>query len=88
MLWALLAFIIVGSTKYVTSVRLRALHDRMHEDHEVAEDLRRQLSQVADKRELLRSQTEILAAKVNALTNVVQNLERTLSRSSAPAASD
>jgi predicted nucleic acid-binding Zn-ribbon protein len=81
MLWAILAFIIVGSTKYVTSMRLRALHERMQQDHQVMRELRHHLSQVGDKEEALRSQAEALVAKVNALTNVVHTLERALSKS-------
>lgn len=86
MIWAALAFLLVASTKYLTSTRLRNLRDRMQRERQGADDLRRQLSQVAEKESVLKSQTDQLVQKVTHLTSIVANLERAL-RGPARAAS-
>jgi hypothetical protein len=88
MLWAILAFVIVAATKYRTSLRLRTLRERMQQDQRATDDLRRKLGQVAQNEDVLRAQTGALVAKVTALHNVVQNLERKLSKASSVRASE
>ena len=65
-------FILVGLTKYLTSLRLRNLR--------VADDLRKQLSEVVEKETVLKDETEKLMSKANTLHNIVVNLERSLER--------
>ena len=59
MIWAILTFILVALTKYLTSLRLRSLRlrnlrDKVQRDQRAADDLRKQLSEVAEKETVLR----------------------------------
>ena len=76
MIWAVLTFILVGLTKYLTSLRLRNLRDKFQSDQRDADDLRRQLSEVVEKETVLRDETEKLMSKANTLHNIVVNLEQ------------
>ena len=78
MIWSLLAFTIVAATKYLTALRLRNLKEKIHRDQRTAEDLKRELTQVAEKESDLKTQTEQLVSKATALQNIVSNLERSL----------
>ena len=49
MIWAALTFILVGLTKYLTSLRLRNLRDKVQSDQRDADDLRKQVSEVVEK---------------------------------------
>ena len=80
MIWAVLTFILVGLTKYLTSLRLRNLRDKVQSDQRDADDLRKQLSEVVEKETALRDETEKLMSKENTLHNIVVNLERSLER--------
>ena len=53
MIWAVLSFILVGLTKYLTSLRLRNLRDKVQSDQRDADDLRKQLSEVVEKETVL-----------------------------------
>lgn len=81
MLWALLAFLVVGATKYFTSLRLRKLREQVFKDRQMTEELRTVLSQVAEKESYLKTQTEELVNKVTVLNNIVSTLERSVPRS-------
>lgn len=80
MIWAVLTFILVGLTKYLTSLRLRNLRDKVQSDQRDADDLRKQLSEVVEKETVLKDETEKLMGKANTLHNIVVNLERSLER--------
>ena len=74
MFWAVPTFILVGLTKYLTSLRLRNLRDKVQSDQRDADDLRKQLSEVVEKETVLKDQTEKLMSKANTLLNIVVNL--------------
>ena len=80
MIWAVLTFILVGLTKYLTSLRLRNLRDKVQSDQRDADDLRKQLSEVIEKETVLKDETEKLMSKANTLHNIVVNIERALER--------
>lgn len=80
MIWAALTFILVGLTKYLTSLRLRNLRDKVQSDQRDADDLRKQLSEVVEKETVLKDETEKLMGKANTLHNIVVNIERSLER--------
>ena len=80
MIWAVLTFILIGLTKYLTSLRLRSLRDKVQSDQRDADDLRKQLSEVVEKETVLKDETEKLMGKANTLHNIVVNLERSLER--------
>lgn len=81
MIWSLLAFTIVAATKYLTSLRLRNLRERIHRDQRDAEELKRTLDQAAEKESDLKTQTEQFVTKATALQNIVANLEHSLQKS-------
>lgn len=80
--WVVLGFLVVAVTKYLTSLRLRGLAERMHREHADANELRHALVQAEERETALKTETEKLHAKVSALRNIVANLERSLSRHS------
>ena len=80
MIWAALTFILVGLTKYLTSLRLLNLRDKVQSDQRDADDLRKQLSEVVEKETILKDETEKFMGKANTLHNIVVNIERSLER--------
>lgn len=78
--WVVIGLLVVAITKYLTSVRLRGLSDRMHREHADAQELRHVLVQAEEKETQLKTETERLQTKVSGLRNVVGNIERSLSR--------
>ena len=80
MIWAVLTFVLVGLTKYLASLRLRNLRDKVQSDQRDADDLRKQLSEVVEKETVLKDETEKLMGKANTLHNIVVNIERSLER--------
>ena len=76
MIWAALTFILVGLTKYLTSLRLRNFRDKVQSDQRDADDLRKQLSEVVEKETVLKDETEKLMGKAKTLHNIVINIER------------
>ncbi len=80
MIWSILTFILVALTKYLTSLRLRNLRDKVQRDQRVADDLRKQLTEVAEKESTLKDETEQLMGKASTLHNIVSNLERSLEK--------
>jgi len=85
-IWVVLGFLVVAITKYATSVRLRHLTERVHQDQQDASQLRYKLAEAAERETQLKTETERLQAKVTALRNVVSNLEKSLQRYSGPVA--
>ena len=85
--WVILGFLVVAATKYLCSLRLRNLADKMQRDQQDTSELRYQLVQAEEREHQLKSETERLQAKLTALRNVVGNLERSLQRFVAPASS-
>ena len=84
MIWAVLAFLLVAVTKYLTAIRLRRVRDQLEADHQAADELRQLLGQVAEKEGLLRAQAESLMAKQAALHKVVVSLEHALRHPNEP----
>ena len=87
LLWLILGAMVVGITKYITSIRLRSMADRMQRDHQDAGELRFQLAQAEEQGSQLNTEANRLKTKVMALSNVVTNLEKTLQRHSVPRSS-
>ena len=80
-LWAIFCFIVVAVTKYLTSLRLRTLKERIEKDQQDAAELRRVLSQASEKEGQLKSEYEGIEKKLTALRNIIVNLERSHQRS-------
>ena len=82
MIWAILIFLLVGLTKYFTSLRLRKLRDQVQRDQRITDDLKKQLTEVTKKESTLKDEGETLMSKVSIMHNIVLNLERSFERSS------
>ena len=54
MLWTILTGLLVALTKYLTSLRLRNLRDKIQKDQKDASSLKQQLFDVSEKEELLK----------------------------------
>jgi len=80
--WVVLGILVVAITKYLTSVRLRGLTDRMYREHANTSELRQELVQVEEKETQLSKEAERLDRKVQGMRSVVGNLERSLQRHS------
>ncbi len=80
MIWAILTFLLVALTKYYTSLRLRKLHDKVQHDQSITDDLRKQLTEVAEKESTLKDETEALMSKASIMHNIVTNLELSLNK--------
>ena len=78
--WVLLGILVVSITKYLTSVRLRGLAEKVQREHKDADDLRHVLVQHSERESLLKSETGRLEAKLTALRNAVVSMERQLQR--------
>ncbi len=78
--WVLLVFLLVATTKYATSIRLRHLRQRMERDKRTADDLSRVLNMAAEREGELKSETAGLQTKLTTLRNIVANLERAILR--------
>lgn len=77
-IWVILGVMMVAISKYVASIRLRGLADRMQRDHHDAGELRFRLAQAAEKGSQLSTETNRLKSKVMALRNAVASLEKSL----------
>ncbi len=78
--WAVLSFLVVAVTKYLTDVRLRRLRERIHKDQEDAKELQRMLNHVSEKEEEVKAENEQLMAELTAMRNINVNLERSFNR--------
>jgi uncharacterized protein YlxW (UPF0749 family) len=78
--WVVLGGLVIFTTKYLTSVRLRGLTDRMQCEQTDALELRHVLVLAEEKETQLKTETERLQTKVSGLRNVVATLERSLQR--------
>ena len=78
--WVLLVFLLVATSKYATSVRLRHLRQRMGRDKQTADDLSRVLDMASEREGELKSETAGLQTKLTTLRNIVANLERAILR--------
>ena len=78
--WVVLGGLVIFTTKYLTSVRLRGLTDRMQRKQTGALELRHVLVLAEEKEMQLKTETERLQTKVSGLRNVVATLERSLQR--------
>lgn len=80
MIWTILTCLLVALTKYLTSVRLRNLRDKIQKDQKDASDLKRLLFEASEKEELLESEQKKLMTKAAALHTVLGNLERSIQK--------
>ena len=78
--WVVVGFVIVSITKYLTSIRLRSLAEKMQRERSDASELRTLLIQAEEKEGALLSAAETLQSKLSALKNVVGNIERSVLR--------
>ena len=78
--WVVLGGLVIFTTKYLTSVRLRGLTDLMQREQTGALELRHVLVLAEEKEMQLKTETERLQTKVSGLRNVVATLERSLQR--------
>lgn len=78
--WMVVGFVIVAITKYLTSIGLRSLAEKMQRERHDASELRRLLLQAEEKGNALQSDAETLQTKLGALKNVVGNIERSVQR--------
>ena len=76
--WIVVGFLIMALTKYLTSVRIRTLTERVHRDQQESTELRYVLVEAEEKESKLKSETEKLQAKLTALRNVVATLQRSV----------
>ena len=76
--WGVLGLLVVAATKYLTAIRLRGLTQRMHQEHQDANDLKHVLMEASEKETELRSETGALQSRITALQSAVGNLERSL----------
>jgi hypothetical protein len=76
--WVVVGFVIVAITKYLTSIRLRSLAEKMQRERHDASELRSLLIQAEEKENL--GDADKLQSKLTALKNVVSNIERSVSR--------
>jgi len=77
--WVVLGGLVIFTTKYLTSVRLRGLTDRMQREQTDALELRHVLVLAEEKETQLKTETERLQTKVSGL-RIVATLERSLPR--------
>ena len=78
--WLVIGFLVMALTKYLTAVRLRTLAERAQRDQQESTELRYVLVEAAEKETKLKTETERLQAKLTALRNVVNNLQRSIQR--------
>jgi len=78
--WVVVGFVIVAVTKYLTSIRLRSLAEKMQRERNDASELRSLLIQAEEKENALLSEADTLQNKMTALKNVVGNIERSVQR--------
>ncbi|MFC1526719.1 hypothetical protein ACFL6X_07920 [Candidatus Latescibacterota bacterium] len=85
--WVVLGFLLVATTKYLCSLRLRNLAEKMQRDQQDTSELRYQLVQAEEREHQLKSETDRLQAKLAAMRSVVANLEKSLQRFTSTGAS-
>ncbi len=78
--WVVVGFVIVAITKYLTSIRLRSLAEKMQRERHDASELRSILVQAEEKESALLGDADTLQNKLTALKNVVGNIERSVQR--------
>jgi predicted nucleic acid-binding Zn-ribbon protein len=79
-IWVVVAFLLVATTKYFTSLRLRGLQEKMQREQQNATDMKIALDQVSEREGKLREDLEKAQARLTTMRNVVANLERTLQK--------
>ncbi|MFL2540368.1 MAG: hypothetical protein ACJ0UT_00055 [Candidatus Latescibacterota bacterium] len=80
MIWTLLTFLLVALTKYITSLRLRNLRDKVQQDQQVADELRKKLTEFVEKESILKDEAEQLMGKANTMHNLISNIERSIEK--------
>ena len=78
MIWTLLTFLLVALTKYITSLRLRNLRDKVQLDQQVADELRKKLTEFVEKESILKDEAEQLMDKANTMHYIISNIERSI----------
>ena len=79
----LLTFALVALTKYVTSIRLRNLRDKIRKDQSEAERLRHLLFQSIESEEIIEKEKKDLTLKMSAFCGLIANLHSSLSAAKA-----
>lgn len=77
-IWPLLTIALVALTKYVTSIRLRNLRDKIQKDRNEADHLRQLLAQSVEKEESIENEKKELMLKATALRTLIANLHNSL----------
>ena len=80
MIWTLLTFLLVALTKYITSLRLRNLRDKVQQDQQVADELRKKLTEFVEKESILKDEAEQLMGKASTMHNIILNTERSIEK--------
>lgn len=76
MIWLLIVFSLIAVTKYLTSLRLRNLRDKIQKDQKDATDLRQLFISAVEKDEVLEAERDKLMKKSVALHTVVNNMKK------------
>lgn len=82
-IWPLLTFALVALTKYVPSIRLRNLRDKIRKDQSEAERLRHLLFQSIESEEIIEKEKKDLTLKMSAFRGLIANLHSSLSAGKA-----
>ena len=82
-IWPLLTFALVALNKYVTSIRLRNLRDKIRKDQSEAERLRHLLFQSTESEEIIEKEKKDLTLKMSAFRGLIANLHSSLSAGKA-----
>lgn len=77
-IWPLLTFALVALTKYVTSIRLRNLRDKIRKDLSEADDLRHLLFQSIESKEIIETEKKELTQRMGAFRDLIANLHSAL----------
>lgn len=86
MIWLIIVFALIALTKYLTSIRLRNLRDKIHKDQKDATDLRQLFISAVEKDEILEADRDKLMKKSAALHSVINNLKKPTALTPTPKA--
>ena len=84
-IWVGLCVVILGLTKYITSLWLKRVQNRMRIDSQEVVELKEVLEEKQSVVDALEESNQRLEMKESILTNIVANLELTLSKKPAKA---
>lgn len=84
-IWVILGFLLIATTKYLTSLRLRNLQEKMQREHQTATNLKQTLERVAQQEIQIKEDIEKVQARLTTMRNIVGNLERVVQKHTAVA---